>query len=210
MGLFFTKKPFYKLKTREEFLNWFRKSKHWASLDIKIINAIIDKFITDLPAFDVFVYISENCNLVKNNYLPLSKDKNADISYILSLFSTTLYNVGSKYRDELIKKSENNSASIKEKARILELSQFAYESALKLDEYQISVYASLGAIWGGICYKFDEGIKYCKQGINKIKEFQAEPSNKLNYIQRASLQNISEMKESLNLLIKQFENEINS
>ena len=208
MGLFFTKKPFHKLKTKEEFLNWFSKSKYWGSLDFKIINAIIDKFIDDLPAFDIFVYISENCNLVKNNFLPLSKDKHVDISDVFSLFSTTLYNVGSRYRDELIKEDESDSASVKEKARLLEFSQYAYESAIKLDKYQIPTYFSLGSIWGGILYKYDEGIKYCKQGINKIKELKSEPSNKLNYIQKAYLQDISEIEEAGELLIRQFEGEI--
>ena len=208
MGLFFTKKPFHKLKTKEEFFNWFSKSKHWGSLDFKIINAIIDKFIDDLPAFDIFVYISENCDLVKNNFLPLSKDKYVDISDVFSLFSTTLYNVGSRYRDELIKENESDSASVKEKARLLEFSQYAYESAIKLDKYQIPTYFSLGSIWGGILYKYDEGIKYCKQGINKIKELKAEPSNKLNYIQKAYLRDISEIEEAGELLIRQFEGEI--
>ncbi len=208
MGLFFTKKPFHKLKTKEEFINWFSKSKYWGSLDFKIINAIIDRFIDDLPAFDIFVYISENCDLVKNNFLPLSKDKHIDISYVFSLFSTTLYNVGSKYRDELIKENESDSASVKGKARLLEFSQYAYESAIKLDKYQIPTYFSLGTIWGGILYKYDEGIKYCKKGINKIKELKAEPSNKLNYIQKAYLQDISEIEEAGKLLIRQFEGEI--
>ena len=67
----------------------------------------------------------------------LSKDNNFDISYVFSLFSTILYNVGSKYRDELIKENERGVVSVKEKAKLLEFSQYAYESAIKFDKYQI-------------------------------------------------------------------------
>ena len=56
---FLKSKPFYKNKTREEFIEWFSKAKYWNKLNSKIINAIIDKFIGDPLAFEVFIHTSE-------------------------------------------------------------------------------------------------------------------------------------------------------
>lgn len=201
MELFFKQKPFWKLKNREEIFNYFKKSKNWKNLDVKIINTIIDKFIDDRKAFEVFVYISEICNLVKNNFIPLAKKGfHENISLIILTFATTLYNTGSIYRDSLMEVVNDSSATEKEKSKLLEHAKMAYESTVKLDKYFISAYYQLGVLWGVIQNKYDEGIKYCQKGIEIIEEIGAMPTNELSASQKQIIEE-EEMKHHLNSLI---------
>lgn len=179
MDLFFKQLPFWKLKNREEIFNYFKKTKNWKKLDDKIINTIIDKFIDNMEAFEVFVITSEKCSLVKNNFIHLAHTEN--ISLTMILFATTLYNTGSIYRDRLIEIIDDSLTEVKEKSKLLERAKMAYESAVKLDKYFISAYYQLAFLWGSIQNEYDEGIKYCQKGIEIIAELRAMPSNEINY-----------------------------
>ena len=141
MGLF-DRKPFHKLNGREEILQWFKSDKHWGKLNDKVLNVIIDKFGDDKLAFEVFIFISETCDLVKNNYISLCETTGDSIDLTIASFALTLYNTGSMYRDELIKKIGDDAIPEKTKSQYLNFAQSGYESAVKLDEFMISGYFS--------------------------------------------------------------------
>jgi hypothetical protein len=193
---FLKSKPFYKNKTREEFIEWFLKAKNWNILNSKIINAIIDKFIGDPLAFEVFVYTSESCNLISNNFIPsnqkvpLSQESADYADVLLSIFALTLYNTGVLFRDQFIEKMNAGETEVKELSRLLNLSQDSFESALKLNEFLFGAYLSL-AYLRGLLNKNDEGLEYCKKGIEKIKKLEAIDQDKLTGMQLASFNDVA-------------------
>lgn len=203
MGLF-GRKPFYKLNGREEILQWFKSDKQWGKLGDKVINVIIDKFENDKLAFEVFVFISEICNLVKNNYIPLCETTGNSIDLTITSFALTLYNTGSMYRDELIKKIGDDTIPEKTKSQYLNFAQSGYESAVKLDKFMISGYYQLAILRGKIMGKYEEGIKYCEIGLKKVEALESIPKDELNSTEEAQLMNLPEMKGWLNSAIEEF------
>lgn len=202
---FFKSKPFYKNKTHEEFINWFAKTQNWNKLNSKIINTLIDKFIDDPLAFEVFVYTSETCNLISNNYIPLSEDSNQDMEFLLSTFALTLYNTGALFRDQLIEKMKKGSQNDKELSRLLNLAQSSFESAAKLNEFCFGTYYQLAFLKGALLNKYDQGIEYCKKGLEKIKKLESMDQNKFSHMQRASFDSIKENKNLFSEAIKEYE-----
>lgn len=210
MFAFFKSKPFYKNKTREEFIDWFAKAQNWNKLNSKIINILIDKFIDDPLAFEVFVYTSETCNLISNNYIPLSEDSSQDMEFLLSTFALTLYNTGALFRDQLIEKINEVSQKTKELSRLLNLAQSSFESAAKLDEFCFGTYYQLAFLKGALLNKYKQGIEYCNQGLAKIKKLESINQDKLSHMQRASFDSIEENKNLFNEAIKEYEEKKNA
>ena len=83
-------KPFYENKSREDFIKWFSETKPWSKLDLNIIEAIVNKFANDPEAFEVFEWVSQTCNLVADNYIPLTESGSDDTDFTLSTFAATL------------------------------------------------------------------------------------------------------------------------
>ncbi|MEK7450179.1 MAG: hypothetical protein AAB019_11950 [Planctomycetota bacterium] len=199
---FLKSNPFYKNKTREEFIEWFSKAKNWNKLNLKIINAIIDKFISDSFAFEVFVHTSENCNLISNNFIPLtqkvplSQESDDYVDVLLSSFALTLYYTGVLFRDQFIEKMNAGETEIKELSRLLNLSQDSFESALKLNEFLFGAYGSL-AFLRGLLNKDEEGLEYCKKGIEKMKKLESIDQDKLTDMQRVSLNDVNFFNKSI-------------
>jgi len=164
------KKPFYKCKTKEEKFKWFKAAKYWKELDDDVINLIVDKFIRDQLAFEVFVFISEACNLVKKNYIPLLKTVGNNENMILSSYALTLYNIASVYRDKLINGFNEGNVPEKEMSLFLNYCMSGYESTIVMDPSNFASYYQMAIVRGQLIGKYDEGIKYCQQGLKKIEQ----------------------------------------
>lgn len=208
MASFLKLKPFYKNKTREDFIEWFSNAKHWDKLNSKIIGAIIDKFIDDLPAFECFVYISESCNLVLNNYVSLSEKPSEDVDFLLSTFALTIYNTGGLFRDELLEQMNQDSQNVKALSRSLEMSQLSFESAIMLNEFCFGAYYQLAFLRGEILKKYGQGIDYCKRGLEKIEKLESMKKSELTLMQRSTLDTIGNSKELFDTALREFNEKI--
>jgi len=177
------KKPFYKCKTKEEKVRWFKTAKYWKELDEDVINLIVDKFIGDQLAFEVFVFISEACNLIKKNYIPLMKTVGNNENMISLSYALTLYNIASVYRDKLINGFAECNVPEKEMSLFLNYCMSGYESAVVMDPSNFSSYYQMAIVRGKLIGKYDEGIKYCQQGLEKIEEI-----DEIDEIERTQMQ----------------------
>lgn len=206
MGLFdiFKKsKPFYKLKDRDEIYKWFKESDKWNKLDDKVIKILIDKFITNLNAFEVFVCISETAKLIENNYLPLCEDESLDTEYVCSTFGLTLYNTGSIYRDEFLEMFSKNTDDTKTLSKLIDHAFMGYESAVIIDKFCFGSYYQMAFLKGKIFENQKDGIEYCKQGLDVISELENIPKSELGHFSKASLENANQSKDLLNSLIQE-------
>lgn len=207
-GIF--KKPFYKNKTREEFVEWFSKEQHWNKLNRKIIDAFIDNFDNDLPAFEAFIYVSGACNLVSNNYIPLSQEAgDEDIEFLFSTYALTLYNTGTMLRDQFCKKMDQTQKYSKELSGLYEMTMYSFESALKLNEYCITAFVQL-AFLRALLQKYEDALRYCQQGLDKITELESKDKSDLTLIQTTTLDTIGEIKNSLQQSIIEYKKQLNS
>lgn len=204
------KKPFYKNKTKKEFVEWFSKEQHWNKLSPKIIEAFIDKFNSDLPAFEAFVYVSGACKLVSNNYIPLSQESgNEDIEFLFSTYALTLYNTGAMLRDQFYKKMNQTQEYSKELSGMYEIAMYAFESAIKLNEYCITAFIQL-AFLRAMLHKYEDALNYCQQGLDKIAELESKDKSNLTLIQSTTLDTIGEVNNSLQQSIIEYKKQLNS
>ena len=208
---FFKTKPFYKNKTRKDFIEWFSETKHWNKLNSKIINALIDKLIDDPNAFEVFVHVSGTCNLISNNYIPLSEEPgDNDIDLLFSFFALTLYNKGRMFQDKFIQGMKQTQQYNKALSELYKMSLFSFESAIKLNEFCFGAYYQLAFLRGEVIQKYNEGIDYCQKGLEKIAELESIDQSKLTLIQRSTLESISDSKNILTLALEEFKKQKNT
>lgn len=198
---FLKRRPFNKNKTRDEYVRWFSTAKYWKKLDIIIINGIIDKFIDDPLAFEDFVRISEDCNLVENNYPNFGED----VGFALPMFALTLYNTWVLYRDALINELDDDCQNIKVLSELEKYSQSALESAIKLNEYFFVADYQIAFIKGNLLKKYNQGIERCKIGLERIRKLKSMKIDELNNYQRASLKETEKSQKMFDALIQEFE-----
>jgi len=154
------RKPFYENKSREDFIKWFTETKPWSKLDLNIIEAIVNKFENDPEAFEVFEWVSETCNLVADNYIPLMDKIGSDeTDFALFTFASTLYNIGSLYRDKFVEAIKRGSNDVKAVSMLLNISHSSFESAIKLNQFCLGAYYQLAFLRGKIMNKNKDA--YC-------------------------------------------------
>lgn len=191
-------RPFYENKNREDFIRWFSETKPWSKLDLNIIEAIVNKFISDPEAFEVFEWVSQTCNLVVNNYIPLMRhiDKvSDDTDFTLSTFALTLYNTGSLYRDKLIEAFERGSSDVKTSSMLLNISCSSFESAIKLNKFCLGAYLQLAILRGKFMNKNQDALEYCKKALAMIEELEGADRTQLTLVQKTTLDTIGNTKE---------------
>ena len=198
---FLKRRPFNKNKTRDEYVRWFSTAKYWEKLDLIIINGIIDKFIDDPLAFEDFVRISEDCNLVENNYPNFGED----VDFALPMFALTLYNTWVLYRDALINELDDDCQNIKVLSELEKYSQSALESAIKLNEYFFVADYQIAFIKGNLLKKYNQGIERCEIGLERIRKLKSMKIDDLNNYQRASLEETEKSQKMFDALIQEFE-----
>jgi len=162
--------PFHRNKSDAERREWFAKSKPWDTVDDRIIDALIEKFGNN-SMFEVFVITSLNHNLVQK-YAELIKDEyceNKDL--ICSLISKLLYDVGSASTKLLIEKFHQADRDADELTHHYKIARDTFETALIVDENQVSACYQLAIIMN-LLNKKDEALQYAQQSLSLIKDIQ--------------------------------------
>jgi len=197
MGIFTQRVDFNTLKSREEVFSWFKSDRNWKKLGDKIINALIDSLQKDMVAFEAFIYIAENCKLLKKQFIPICKEGDKSSELVISTFALLCYDTGSAYRDKLIKLMDDPKPVGKERDETMKFALLAYQSAVNLENYMISVYFQLAFLRGKLAGKFSAGARLCEVGLEKISELEKIPLKKLSEAERKLYEKIPVMSTAL-------------
>jgi hypothetical protein len=159
-------KPFHMNSNPLERKVWFSRTRPWNRIDSKIIDALINRFGNN-PMFEVFVVTSIEHNLVLR-YEQLNKIDQEE-AVICSIIATMLCEVGTHSAKKMIALHGDFQKNMKEVRKCYGIVRNTLETAIILDENQIAAYAYLSVVLG-LIEKFDDGLKYARQGIAKIQE----------------------------------------
>lgn len=158
----FGKDRFFDIKEPEQFFKALNKRKYWNSMRPVLLQRIFENTKTSPITMMDFVMISEQYDLVKQNYIFASKSMERDDD-ALSSISFTLFSLA----DTLIKRFEAVPKD-SEEASLWPLIAIALEASLLCDPFQVFAYGSLGwflfhaklpekAI--AVCKRYDEAEK---------------------------------------------------
>jgi hypothetical protein len=159
-------KPFHKNSSSLERKDWFLRTSPWNRIDSKIIDALINKFGNN-PMFEVFVVTSKEHNLVLR-YEQLNKKDQAE-AVICSNIANMLCEVGTHSAKRMIALQGGFQKNMKEVRKHYGIVRDTLETAIVLDKNQIAAYTYLSVVLG-LIKKFEDGLKYARQGIAVIQE----------------------------------------
>ena len=77
-----------------------------------------------------------------------------------------------------------------------------------MNEYSFGAYYQVAFLRGEILEKFDQGIEWCKKGLEKIGNLKAMPVSQLNDIEKASLTDIEQSIELFKEAIPRYEKQL--
>lgn len=159
--------PFYKNRSPLERREWFLRTTPWNRVDSKIIDALIKKF-GENSKFEVFVITSMKHNLVPR-YEKLNEMDESKSDRCCSLIATMLCEVGMDSARRMIALQGNFQNNKDEVRKYYSTVRNTFETATVLDENQIAAYGCLSIVLGSI-NKYEDGLKYARQGIAVIQE----------------------------------------
>ena len=204
-------KPFHQNKNDTERLNWFKKTRPWNEVDEKIINGIIKKFNGD-PMLEVFVITSMKHNLVPL-YCKLNNSEYVDSpDVICSLISQTLCSLGSNSLKQVISLMDNVAKNQDKFKHHYSITMDSLETAIILDNKQVGAYLHL-AITRKLLNKYEDGLKYAKQGLAIIKEIKASDIpfhlSKVDMVKNAK-ETFAEIEKNLTEMILEFQEKLDN
>ena len=163
-------KPFHQNKTREERLDWFSRTRPWHKVSPKIIHALVDKF-GDNPMFEAFIFASMGLDLVMR-YKKLPMQELEDKQLICSAVAAILCDGGNESVKLILPLLQNIHNNIQKAEKLYRLALEAFETAIILDEDQISAYLGI-AIVAGFFNKTEFALKSALQGLDRINQLRA-------------------------------------
>lgn len=199
-------KPFHKNVNAQERRDWFSRTRPYHKVNPKIIDTLIEKFGED-PMFEVFVITSMEQNLIKR-YAQINKDIYDDANLTCCLISKMLYEVGSVAAKKVfvLVDRQNRNELFRQYNIVLD----SVETAIILYPKQISAYSLLATV-KGLLHKYEEGLKYAKQGLAVLREMKASDApfhlSEIDAIKNAN-QSLDVMEKGLTGLIERFEEQL--
>lgn len=160
---------------------YLKHRKHWKELRedvLKNISKIFEGYFSD---FNTFVDISEDYNLVKENYLKLAESF-SEPKEVIPYFALTLERLGARLMEEFSKNREESFKIDAEKC---------YKLSIKLNPFLYPSYGALALVYGGFDDNVDKAIEYCDKGIEAFEKLQQTPNEQLSYYDRALLSDTS-------------------
>ena len=187
------KTPFYQLKSKKKMKQYFRKTIPWKRLPEYITDEIVNRLFHDMLAFEVFVGVSIECNLVEGNYISLCggrgarnrKEENPKATdNTLSMFALTLYNSGGIFRDNFVEMLSDEKTSIDDiqHSNWFEYAKMCYESSVAIEPNMVGALYQLAFIWN-LEGEPEKALSFCNEGIRLIESLDAIDEDKLTYYQ---------------------------
>lgn len=168
--------------------------KHWKEMNPDIIKQIFKNSqsnIFDHPNEGIgvlkhFIFISEEYNLVENSYIKISKEQSSDLGWILGLFSSTLYRLGSELgKSCCFAKTPADAESFGIAA------DMAFMSSILCNPFNLTSYYGMVVLHGMTFRHKDVGLEFCMKYKRVEGELLNTPDNELTAFQLAEKHNIN-------------------
>lgn len=186
-------RPFFKNKTKNDFMEWFSNVAPWNRLDSEITETIVDRFNAN-PIFEVFVHASQELNLV-TKYIDLRPllDTVGGHTAICTQIAMILSSAAENSRLVLTRTLGRTLKYSDEQKRHYSYAVDALESAIYIEPNFLPAYLQIALI-KMLIGKNDDAKEYCMSGLEKIEQLKKTPFHKS---QIASIRNAhSEIEEA--------------
>jgi len=172
----------------DELFDQILRRKHWNKIDPEVIKAILDNShneIFDKPGWDaelirIFVFISEECHLLENNFLKIARTNAGDIGMILFCFSVTLSRLGSQFAQ-----SAHDAAAYEQAEYLAMMADMAFTSSILCDPFQLPAYGGMAILHGYTLRNKDVGLEWCSNYKKAEDNLLNTPDAELNFGQLA-------------------------
>lgn len=170
------------------------RREHWKEINPDIIKEIFKNSQSNIfnhpnegiGVLKHFIFISEKYNLVVNSYVKISKDGASDLGWILGLFSTTLYRLGSE-----LGKACCFAKTVEESEACGVFADAAFMSSILCDPFNLISYYGMVVLHGVTFPHKDVGLEFCMKYKRAEGELLNTPDNELTAFQLAAKQDLS-------------------
>lgn len=170
-------RPFFKNKTRDEFLEWFAHVAPWSGLDSRITALIVARFDPGV-IFESFVLASDEYGLVPQ-YIALRKflDTPSGHLAICPSIAQILSLAAENSRSFVIRAMESKQSPVEEVVWHNRNALMALEAAVQIEPDYLPPYLQF-ALLRAMMRKHDEARTYCMMALERIDEQKKIPSHK--------------------------------
>ena len=158
-----------------------RQRKHWRKMDKGIIDRVLDNssnpMFADIGSTDVIkmlILISEERDLLRNNFLPIAK-KGGDVDWIVGLFSMTLYRLGSALLSTCSSTEDEEATS-----GFAEFADMAFISSLLCYPRNLASMAGLAQLWFHVFRNKSRSLDWCQKYKDTLHQLANGPAEQLN------------------------------
>lgn len=165
------------------------KRKYWKELDAAALRRIFDNAHSDclghakgsVGAIKDFIFVSEQNDLVKSNFLEIAQSHRGTTDWILFTFSYTLYRLGSS-----CVKAMPAARTRDEYAFYGCTSEMAFRSAILCNVCMLSAYLGMVTLLGTVHVDRTLGLEWCRRYKAAEDALRATPEDQLSINQRAA------------------------
>ncbi len=167
-------RPFFENKTNDDYMEWFTHVEPWNKLDSRITEILVDRFDGD-PAFEAFVHVSQELNLVPK-YIRLQSLLNTDGGRfaICPRIAVELSDAAEHCHSSVGRILESNDKDTDKLKKHWINCVFALESAIYIEPNLLPAYVQM-ASFKAMVGKNDDAKQYCMKGLEKVEQLKAGP-----------------------------------
>jgi hypothetical protein len=197
-----SQRPFFKNKTKDDFMEWFSHVAPWSSLDSRITEIIVDRFNAD-PIFEVFVHASQELNLVSKyiDLQPLLDTEGGHIAIcprIAMILSSAAENSCSVVARDL----ESKKKVTDELKMHYSYAVDALESSIHIEPNFLPAYVQM-ALLKAMIGKDGDAKEYCMRGLERIDQLKKAPFYKSQVASiRSAHEEIADVESRIKAILK--------
>ncbi len=165
-----------------DFINELANRKYWRDIDKKILSDIASNTLGKMELLRNFAFVSEQYQLVKNNYLSFSNNTETLFGSPLSSFAMTLYSLGS----DLCKHSTYVGVPAQQQQFMLMTADMAFTSAVLCDPLQLAPYAGMAFLYSEILFNRKVALEWCGKYKNAEDKLLNTPNEGLSPFQQSA------------------------
>lgn len=181
---------------------------HWKEISPNIIRQIFKNSQNDvfnrpsesIELLKLFIFISEQYNLVKGDYTRIAKDAAANLGDVLGSFSLTLYWLGSR-----LGKACCLAKTQEELEGLGVTADMAFTASILCDPFNLSSYYGMVVLHGGTFKHKNAGLEFCAKYRQMEDKLLSTPDNQLTPLQLAGKQNLNRSPEEHQKDLKRME-----
>ena len=183
-----------------DFIAQLSRRKFWREIDARLLCDIAKNADGEIELLRNFVFVSEQNDLVKDNFVSLANNPEDVFGSPLSAFALTLYNLGSR-----LCKQNFLFRDFKLRGSILVEADMAFTSAILCDPLLLSSYAGMAFFYGDILIPKTVALEWCQKYIDAEDALLATPDERLTPFQQSAkkmIQNPNEEEKCTKEMVK--------